>query len=191
MSGSPEDSRSKTRRENPERSLRPNLFVIFGVLVLIGIVSWFWYLIQHSRGVHVPVSDYVLLFTLVMFITTLSLVLILLVFRYLIKYYFEGRKTPPRARIKTKLIIAFIGFTLVPSILLFTIASLLITTSIDNWLNERIENSLHESLEVARVYYKNSELNALYYGRQISQQITEKKLLNEGNLDKLRELIHQ
>jgi two-component system nitrogen regulation sensor histidine kinase NtrY len=186
-----EDPGSSPERSQPPQRFRPNLLIIFGILVLIGFFSLFWYFLQGIRDIRLPVSYNLILFALVVVIIILSLVLILMVFRNLIKYYFEGRKTPPKAGIKTKLIIAFIGFSIIPSILLFAIASLLITTSIDNWFNVRVENSLKESLEVAKVYYKNSELNALYYGRQISEQITRKNLLNEGNLKKLRNLINQ
>ncbi len=167
------------------------VLVLLGILVLSGLIWFFWNAVQSSGEIRFPVSDYVLLFSLAVIIAILSLALILLVFRNLIKYYFEGRKSPPRARIKTKLIIAFISFSLIPSILLFTIASFLITSSIDNWFNERVDDSLRESLDVARVYYENSERNAIYYGRQISEQITQRKLLNEKNLARLRELIQQ
>ncbi len=186
-----EDPGSSPERSQPPQRFRPNLLIIFGILVLIGFFSLFWYFLQGIRDIRLPVSYNLILFALVVVIIILSLLLILMVFRNLIKYYFEGRKTPPKAGIKTKLIIAFIGFSIIPSILLFAIASLLITTSIDNWFNVRVENSLKESLDVAKVYYKNSELNALYYGRQISEQITGRNLLNEGNLKKLRTLIHQ
>lgn len=175
----------------PPRRFRLNLLIIFGIFILIGILSLFWYMLQSAREIPLPVSDNVLLSALAVVITILSLLLILMVFRNLIKYYFEGRKTLPKAGIKTKLVIAFISFSVIPSILLFTIASLLITTSIDNWFNVRVENSLKESLDVAKVYYKNSELNTIYYGRQISKQITERKLLNEENLVQLKELINQ
>ena len=181
---------SQERPPVPEK-FRPNLLVIFSIVVLIGVASFLWYMVQRTRGIKTPVSDNVLLFSLVVIIIILSLILLLMLFRNLIKYYFEGRKTPPRARIKTKLIIAFIGFSVIPSILLFAIASILITTSIDSWFNVRIEKSLQESMDVAKVYYENSKLNALYYGRQIAEQITSNKLLNEAKLSKLRNLIHQ
>ncbi|PIX86516.1 MAG: PAS domain-containing sensor histidine kinase [Nitrospirae bacterium CG_4_10_14_3_um_filter_53_41] len=185
------DRQYGSERSHSSHRFRPKLFVILGILALIGFFFRFRSKLENSEKIRIPVSDYSILLALAVIITILSLVLILMVFRNLIKYYFEGRKVLPRARIKTKLIIAFIGFSVIPSVLLFTIASFLITTSIDNWFNKRVEDSLEESMDVAKVYYKNSELNALYYGRQISEQITENKLLNEVNLKRLRELINQ
>jgi len=187
--GKPDDNNMK-KTSNHHR-FRRGLLIFLGGTVLMGIFSLLWRVLSDTGEIRFPVSDYLLLFALGVLITALSLTLILMVFRILIKYYFEGRKTPPRARIKTKLIVAFIGFSVIPSILLFTTASLLIITSIDNWFNEKVENSLKESMDVARVYNRNSELNALYYGRQISARITEEKLLNESNLIRLSELIQQ
>jgi two-component system nitrogen regulation sensor histidine kinase NtrY len=75
--------------------------------------------------------------------------------------------------------------------LLFFVSAGIISKSIENWFNEEIETSLEESLEVAQTYYKNSETNALYYGDQLARIVKEQKLLNEGNLPNLRDLINQ
>lgn len=176
---------------SPRRSSRNYWIAALGLILLPGMIFLVRREFRGDGTFLFPVSDYVVLFALGLVIAILSLILLLMVFRNLIKYYFEGRKTKPRARIKTKLIIAFVGFSLIPSVLLFTTASFLITSSIDNWFNARVDRSLQESLDVAKVYYKNSELNALYYGRQISEMITGSKLLNQRNLDELKELINR
>ncbi len=183
---------AKDQKIPPSRRFFRNYWIAaLGLILLSGMIFLVRGQFRGDGTFPFPVSDYVVLFALGLVIAILSLILLLMVFRNLIKYYFEGRKTKPRARIKTKLIIAFVGFSLIPSVLLFTTASFLITSSIDNWFNARVDRSLQESLDVAKVYYKNSELNALYYGRQISEQITENKLLNQGNLDELKELINR
>ncbi len=178
-------------KKKPSRRPIRRYWIALLVLLLAGLILFLRGHLRNGGTLTFPVSDYVVLFALGLVIAILSLILLLMVFRNLIKYYFEGRKTKPRARIKSKLIIAFVGFSLVPSLLLFTTASFLITSSIDNWFNARVDRSLQESLDVAKVYYKNSELNALYYGRQISQRITDQRLLNEGALDALKELINR
>jgi len=95
--------RKAGRGAEPER-FRANLLIIAGIGAGIGILSAFWYLLRRSRGVGLPVSDTLLLFALLVVITILSLILLLMLFRTLIKYYFEGRSRPPSARIKTKLV---------------------------------------------------------------------------------------
>lgn len=93
------------------------------------------------------------------------------------------------ARLRTRLVVAFVTLSLVPTLLLFFVAAGFVSSSIENWFNIQIETSLHESLEVAQTYYKNSGANALYYGDQLARFIKDQKLLNESNLPQLRDLI--
>ncbi len=83
------------------------------------------------------------------------------------------------------------GLSLVPTLLLFWVSIGFITNTIENWFSFKVESSLEEALKVSRVYYKNSESNALHYARQISSKITENKLLNEENLVELREFVNE
>jgi two-component system nitrogen regulation sensor histidine kinase NtrY len=75
--------------------------------------------------------------------------------------------------------------------LLFFAAAGFINNTVHNWFNTQVETSLSESLEVDQTYYKSSATNALYYGRQIAEFVKDRKLLNDANLPKLRELIRQ
>jgi len=68
---------------------------------------------------------------------------------------------------------------LLPSLLLFIVASNLITQSIEGWFNEQIEHSLRESLEVAQTFYENSFNNSKYFAEQMSEVLTDKRLLRE------------
>ncbi|MCD6580776.1 MAG: HAMP domain-containing protein, partial [Desulfuromusa sp.] len=79
----------------------------------------------------------------------------------------------------------------VPTMLLFFVSAGFISSSIDNWFNNQVEQALDESLEVAQTYYRNSEANALYYADQLSNRIKTGKLLNEENLPQLKQLIKE
>jgi two-component system nitrogen regulation sensor histidine kinase NtrY len=103
----------------------------------------------------------------------------------------ESRTNPFGTRLRTKLVLSFVGLSLVPTMLLFFAAAGFINNTVHNWFNTQVETSLSESLEVAQTYYKNSAANALYYGRQISGFIKTQKLLNQDNLPQLKELIRQ
>jgi two-component system nitrogen regulation sensor histidine kinase NtrY len=114
-----------------------------------------------------------------------------LVFRNLFKLILERRRGVPGAHIRSKLVAAFVALSLVPTMLLFFVSAGFITNTIENWFNNQIENSLQESLEVAETYYKNSASNALYYGEQLARIIKRDKLLNEANLEQLKEFIQE
>ena len=128
-------------------------------------------------------------------LVNINLLLIILLFfilaRNIIRLLIERQDGVPGAQLRTKLVVAFAGMSLLPTALLFMVASGFISTSIDNWFNTQIESSLEESLDVARTYYQNSATNALYYADQLARIVKEEKLLNQENLPRLREVIAQ
>ncbi len=138
-----------------------------------------------------PLSKNILVLALINVNILLILLILFLVFRNIFKLVLERRRDIPGARLRSKLVIAFVSLSLVPTMLLFFVSAGIISNSIENWFNEEIEKSLEESLAVAQTYYKNSATNALYYGDQLARIVKEQKLLNERNLPTLRELIQQ
>lgn len=160
------------------------LVIFFLVIILTSLEVYF----SGSKS-QLPITNNILVYGLVNINLILLLLLIFLVVRNVTKLIFERKKGVLGAKLRTKLVAAFIGLSLIPTILLFWVASTFINTTIESWFSFQVEQSLEESMKVAKVYYKNSEENALYYARQISKAITENKLLNEYNLDKLKEFI--
>lgn len=138
-----------------------------------------------------PLSGNILVLALINLNILLIILCLFLVMRNIFKLLLERRRGIPGARLRSKLVLAFVALSLIPTMLLFFVSAGFITNSIENWFNSQIEESLKESLEVAQTYYKNSASNALYYAEQISLTIKEQKLLNEGNLQVLTTLIHQ
>jgi two-component system nitrogen regulation sensor histidine kinase NtrY len=139
----------------------------------------------------VPMGSNITIFGIINVIVLLIILLVYLVFRNIAKLLLERRKNTPGARLRTKLVLAFVTLSLVPTMLLFFVSAGFITNSIQNWFNKQVENSLNESMEVAQTYYRSSAANALYYGQQISDAVKERKLLNEENLPALKALVRQ
>jgi two-component system, NtrC family, nitrogen regulation sensor histidine kinase NtrY len=140
---------------------------------------------------HLPLSKNILVLALINLNILLILLILFLVFRNIFKLVMERRRGVPGARLRSKLVLAFVALSLIPTMLLFFVSAGIISNSIESWFNEEIETSLEESLEVAQTYYKNSESNALYYGDQLARIVKEQRLLNESNLPLLQELIQQ
>jgi two-component system nitrogen regulation sensor histidine kinase NtrY len=139
----------------------------------------------------VQVGNKIIIFGLINIIILLIILLVYLVIRNIAKLLLERRQNVVGAKLRTKLVLAFVGLSLVPTMLLFIVSAGFIDISINNWFNKQVETSLEESMEVAQIYYKSSAANALYYARQISSLIKEQKLINEQNLPRLKELIRQ
>ena len=139
----------------------------------------------------VPMGSNIAIFGIINLVILLIILLVYLVFRNVAKLFLERRSNAPGAKLRTKLVLAFVTLSLVPTMLLFIVSAGFIRNSIQNWFNSQVETSLNESMEVAQIYYKTSAANALYYGEQISEAIKERKLLNEENLPQLKALVRQ
>ncbi|MCP3177089.1 ATP-binding protein [Desulfuromonas sp. KJ2020] len=172
------------------RKRRREWILIILVICLVLLFSRFeTQLFELTAGV--PVSNSILLLALININILFIILLLFLIFRNLFKLILERRKNVPGARLRSKLVIAFVSLSLVPTMLLFFVSAGFINNTIENWFNSQIEASLQESLDVAQTYYKNSAANALYYAEQLAQIVKEEKLLNQENLPKLVEVIKQ
>jgi two-component system nitrogen regulation sensor histidine kinase NtrY len=178
------------REKTENRKRRREWLLILLIITLVVIFSNFeTQLLELSSKL--PLSNTVLVLALINVNILLILLFLFLVFRNLFKLILERRRNVPGARLRTKLVVAFVSLSLIPTMLLFFVSAGFITNSIENWFNTQIETSLQESLEVAQTYYKNSAANALYYAEQLARIIKKEKLLNEDNLPKLVELIKE
>jgi two-component system nitrogen regulation sensor histidine kinase NtrY len=115
-------------------------------------------------------SGNVIFFLLINLNLTLLVLLIFLVTRNLVKLIFERRRGILGSRLRTRLVLAFVGLSLFPATLLFFVAQGFLTAVFDNWFNVRVESSLKGSLDVAQSYYQFAANNALRFGRELGQQ---------------------
>ena len=124
-------------------------------------------------------------------ILILLILLIVLITRNLIKVYNERKSKIIGSKFQTKLIIAFLILTLVPSILLFTVASKLFTFSIGNWFNLQIEQTLEYSMDIARSYYSDLEKRALLKTKNIERFINNEELYLKSKRERLQALVRE
>jgi two-component system nitrogen regulation sensor histidine kinase NtrY len=178
------------REKSETLKRRREWILIISIVVLVVLLSRFEPQLFELTS-RIPVSNNILILALININILFIILFLFLVFRNIFKLILERRRGVPGARLRTKLVVAFVALSLVPTMLLFFVSAGFITNSIENWFNAQIESSLQESLEVAQTYYKNSATNALYYADQIARIVKEEKLLNEENLPKLTDLIKQ
>src|SRR6056297_3419102 len=170
-----------------KRKRRAWFFLVLASLLLLLVLQMEQRLVELTS--QLPVSNSIITLAVINLNILLVLLFLFLIFRNLFKLLLEKRRGVPGAKLRSKLVGAFIALSLIPTMLLFFVSAGFITNSIDNWFNNQVEQALDESLEVAQTYYQNSEANALYYADQLSLRIKQEKLLNEGNLEQLKELI--
>jgi two-component system nitrogen regulation sensor histidine kinase NtrY len=172
-----------------KKRLREAVIIVLAVILILLLTRTEVHLTQLSADA--PMGSNIAIFGVINIVVMLVILLVYLVCRNVVKLFVESRTNPFATRLRTKLVLSFVGLSLVPTMLLFLAAAGFINNTIHNWFNTQVETSLSESLEVAQTYYKNSASNSLYYGRQISSFIKSQKLLNEANLPMLKELIRQ
>src|SRR5436309_1984675 len=86
---------------------------------------------------------------------------------------------------RAKLVAAFIGFSLIPTVLLAFVASGLVNKAVDVWFNEQIEHVLNDSYEVARMHHAGHIALAINAARAISHEIFREDLMTTEQRDLL------
>src|SRR5215470_4225413 len=161
----------KARTVEQERRKR-NLLIIGVILVLLTVATVFEVGI---RAPQIPFASNLIVF----------LLLLVLLFRNLVKLFFEHRHKVIGARFKAKLVLTFLALALIPGILIFIIASNFITTSIEGWFKPQVEKPLDQAMEVAQTYYQTLELTALRHGRYMARVVARDGLLDPSRADAL------
>lgn len=182
-------NQSINKHDKPPRKLREYLLICLVAILLLLIPQFETQLFDLTS--QLPINNSMIALALINLNILLVLVFLFLIFRNLFKLVLERRRGVTGAKLRSKLVGAFIGLSLIPTMLLFFVSAGFISSSIDSWFNTQVEKALDESLEVAQTYYRNSEANALYYADQLSQRIKQNKLLNEENLPLLRKMIKE
>ena len=157
------------------------------IVLLLGMVWLIFFFQTHVSQLtdQIPVTSNILVISLIGLNIILLLLLVFLILRNVVKLVFERKKKVLGSKLKTKLVLAFITLTLVPTVVLFFIAIHFITSSIENWFSIQVEGSLQESLVVAQVYYQGQAGNALFHARSMSQAVTQQRMLDKGNQELL------
>lgn len=185
-----EDStKTSTPPPAPKTGRRSWALILLALLLLVLVPQMEIHLVELTS--QLPISNNIIALAIINLNILLILLFVFLIFRNIFKLLLDRRRGVPGAKLRSKLIGAFIALSLIPTMLLFFVSAGFIRNSIDNWFSTQVEMALDESLEVAQTYYRNSEANALYYADQLSQRIRRERLLNEDNLPQLRQLIKE
>ncbi|MBI3754180.1 MAG: PAS domain S-box protein [Deltaproteobacteria bacterium] len=137
-----------------------------------------------SIGGNLPAATNVIVFGLININIILLILLVFLILRNFVKLIFERRSRIIGSRLRTRLIAAFVGLSIIPTFLLFFVVIGFINKSIEGWFGIRVEDSLRESLELGQNYYKDTSDKMVSYAHQIGMKIAEEGLTQDE--DKLR-----
>ncbi len=153
------------------------VIIIAVIIVLVAIMTYAQNKLIHF-GSNFPISDTILMFTMMNINLLLLILLIFLVFRNLVKLLYDRKRKVMGSKLRTRLVIAFISLSLIPASVLFFFSIAFITSSIDFWFNVPVEQALENSLHVGRQIYGLTENSNAFYLEKIAHQITFRKLMD-------------
>jgi len=167
-------NRSTATIDDQKRRKR-EIIIIAIIVALVALLTLAENRIIHF-GADFPISNTILMFILININMLLLLLLIFLVLRNLVKLLYDRKRKVMGAKLRTKLVVAFISLTLLPAIVLFFFSINFITSSIEFWFNVPVEQALENSLKVGRNIYTITEDNNRFFLDRIAYQIKTKKL---------------
>lgn len=124
-----------------------------------------------EQDIQLPVSSNIIIFALINLNVILILVVLFLVLRYLAELIFERKSNIMGSKLQTKLVVSFLSLSLLPTILLFFVALQFISSSVDYWFSSSIEQTLQESLGVARSVIVDTRKQAARSSDRIEERV--------------------
>ena len=152
------------------------LIISVGIIVLVTLLT----LVENrwiSFGTSIPVSNTILMFILININLLLLILLIFLVFRNLVKLLYARHRNVMGTRLRTRLVMAFVALSLLPTIILFFFSINFITNSIEFWYTVPVDQALEKSLLVGQQFYRENEIRHRFFIERIAYQIQRKKLM--------------
>ncbi len=116
-----------------------------------------------------PFVNSIFFFGLVNLNIIILILLLWLVLRNVGKLFIERRRNVLGSRLKTKLVVSFLSFSIIPTLMLFVISALYINTTFDKWFSIKIQNTLETALEITRIYYRGADQTASHFADHIAK----------------------
>ncbi len=166
-----QDERKRRKRE---------VIIIVCSLIVIALLTLIENRVIHFGG-NFPISNTILMFILININLLLLILIIFLVFRNLVKLLYDRKRKVMGAKLRTRLVVAFVALSLLPAGILFFFSINFITTSIEFWFNVPVEQALENSIKVGRNIYQHMEESNAFFLERISYQLKNKNLLAPEN----------
>ena len=164
---------------------RRDLYLLIGtILTMVGLT--FLETVLYKQGGDLPVANNILIFVIININVILLLLILYLLVRNLVKLFFERKSRILGAKLKTKLVAAFVSLSLIPTLLLFSFSVAFISNSIEDWFSAPVERTLKGAEQISRSFNDARADEAIYHANQISKKIKERRLINRNRLNSLR-----
>src|SRR6187431_1622785 len=122
-------------RDNPR-------LILLGIALLFAALAAMIFLADKSTQLNPDFLSEVLLYALSAADLTMVVALVFVLARNIVKLLVERRRGLPFSRFRAKLVLALLGLTIVPSVLVLIVGSELIRSSTEKWFSQPIDDVL-------------------------------------------------
>ncbi len=105
----------------------------------------------------------------------LLLLVLFIVVRNGVKLMLERRRRVLGSRLRTRLVLAFMCLSLIPTVLMFLVSARFVQTSVDYWFKNQVEHSMELALEVGQSLYADSRERLRLRSDFILKEIVERR----------------
>ena len=156
----------KTAERRPLRD-NPRL-ILLGILLLLGGLVAMIRLADKSRQVSPDFLSEVLLYFFSATILTMVVVLVFVLARNVVKLVVERRRGLPFSRFRAKLVLAMLGLSIIPSVLMLMVGGELIRQTTARWFAEPVDEVVNSAQAIAVEYYAEREAAVETHAKRIA-----------------------
>ncbi len=183
------EAHQRKRENGHESRKRRNEILIVGITALIlAVLFVFEWHLPEVKG-SLSTGRNILYLSLINLNVILLLLMFFLIIRNLVKLVFERRRRILGSKLRTKLVTAFLGLSVVTAFVLFFVAVGLITSAVEKWFSIQVEKSLEGSLEVAQTYYRDFAKSGMTYAVGLADRVSGQGLADPSKKDALVRLL--
>ncbi len=137
-------------RDNPR-------LILLGIVLLFGALAAMVFLADKSTELNPDFLSEVVLYALSAADLTMVIALVFVLARNIVKLLVERRRGLPFSRFRAKLVLALLGLTIVPSLLVLAVGGELIRSVTQLWFSQPIDEVLRSANEIGGNYYREHE----------------------------------
>ena len=134
-------------RDNPP-------LILAGIIILLAALAGIVWLADRTATLSPDFLTEVVLIALSATNITMLLALVFVLARNVIKSLMDGRRGLPFGRFRAKLVLAMLGMTVIPSVLVMIVGSRVVLTAVDRWFNAPMAEILAGANSIAGDYYE-------------------------------------
>ena len=170
-------------RDNPR-------LILLGIVLLIAALAAMVALADQSRELNPDFLSEVVLYALSAADLTMLVALVFVLARNVIKLMVERRRGLPFSRFRAKLVLALLGLTIIPSVMVLIVGGELIRSSTEQWFSQPVDDVLKSANQIAGDYYRERGTSVEGHASRIARDLRAEPL-ERGDVDSVRRAIEQ